>query len=99
MVSHNPFDPTIAPNAGFPLSSQICFWDFEQRLTKEARRSEEFSHGLEGLRNSHPVPLAGPRFGSTEYLYGDHPNEAGPKATRSEIGVISRLALSVQSML
>ncbi len=38
-------------------------------------------------------------FGSTEYLYGDYPNEAGPKATRSEIGVISRLALSMQSIL
>jgi hypothetical protein len=51
------------------------------------------------LRNSHPVPLAGPRFGSIEYLYGDYPNEAGPKATRSEIGVILRLALSEQSIL
>jgi hypothetical protein len=36
------------------------------------RSKQEFSHNLgEGLRNSHPVPLAGPRFGSTEYLFGD----------------------------
>ena len=42
--------------------------------------------------NSHLVPLAGPRFGRTEYLYGDYPNEAGPKATRSENRVVARLA-------
>jgi hypothetical protein len=39
--------------------------------TFKVKVSEELSHDLKRLRNSHPVPLAGSRFGSTEYLYVD----------------------------
>jgi hypothetical protein len=80
-------DPAIAPNAGSPLSSQICVWDFEQRLTKEAR---SFHTVWNVCAMAIPFHLQDHVFGSAEYLYGDYPNEAGPKATRSEIGVIPR---------
>ena len=63
------------------------------------RSRQELSHGLERLRDSHHVPLAGSRFWSRRVFILGYPNEAGPKATRSEIGVISRLALSEQSIL
>ena len=54
------------------------------------RSRQEFSHHLGNVcAIAIPFHLQDHVFGSTEYLYGDYPNEAGPKATRSEIGVIS----------
>jgi hypothetical protein len=47
-------DPRDRVECRLPLLSQICFWDFEATTYK---RSEEFSHGLEPLRYSHPDPL------------------------------------------
>jgi hypothetical protein len=80
-----------------PLSSKICFWKFNLSNDLQKKRGAFTRSGM--FAQAVPFHLQRRVFGSREYLYGDYPNEAGPKATRSEIGVISRLALSEQSIL
>src|SRR5258707_14463183 len=42
MVSHNPFDPTIAPNAGSPYQARSAFWTLSNDLQKKQEEARSF---------------------------------------------------------
>ena|SRR5258707_13907729 len=42
MVSHNPFDPTIAPNAGSPYQARSAFGTLSNDLQKKQEEARSF---------------------------------------------------------